>query len=45
VAQGYNTRIKQVPVSWFIKILGWSFGEKAYFAATPGSATPPKVEF
>jgi LemA protein len=45
VAQGYNTRIKQVPVSWFVKILGWPFRDKPYFTATPGSATPPKVEF
>jgi LemA protein len=44
-AQGYNTRIKQVPTSWFVRLLGWDFKEKAYFTATPGAATPPKVEF
>lgn len=44
-AQTFNTRVKQVPTSWFVSLLGWNFREKAYFAATPGAATPPKVEF
>jgi LemA protein len=41
--QSYNTTIKKFPTSIFAGIFG--FGEKQYFAATPGSETPPKVEF
>lgn len=44
-AQNYNTRVKRVPTSWFVKLLGWNFAEKPYFTATPGSSVPPKVEF
>jgi len=45
VAQGWNTRIRRVPASWFISILGWPFKAKAYFAAQAGAETAPKVDF
>jgi len=41
--QTYNTTIKKFPTSIFAGIFG--FGVKQYFASTPGSETPPKVEF
>jgi LemA protein len=41
--QTYNTTIKKFPNSIFAGLFG--FGVKQYFAATPGSETPPKVEF
>ena len=41
--QSYNTTIKRFPTSIFASIFG--FGEKQYFTSTPGSETPPKVEF
>jgi len=41
--QTYNTTIKKFPTSIFAGLFG--FHEKQYFAATPGSETPPKVEF
>jgi len=45
VAQGYNTRIRQVPAAWYIGLLRWNFTPKAYFQAQPGSETAPKVDF
>lgn len=45
VAQGYNTRIRQVPAAWYIGLLRWNFPVKAYFQAQPGSETAPKVDF
>lgn len=45
VAQGWNTRIRRVPASWFISVLGWPFKAKAYFAAQAGAETAPKVDF
>jgi len=41
--QTYNTTIKRFPSSIFAGIFG--FGVKQYFTSTPGSETPPKVEF
>ncbi len=41
--QKYNTTIKRFPTSIFAGIFG--FSEKQYFTSTPGSETPPKVEF
>ena len=43
VVQHYNTAIKQVPTSFWAKILG--FQSKPYFKSVAGSETPPKVEF
>jgi LemA protein len=43
VVQQYNTTIKRFPTSIFAGIFG--FSEKQYFRSTPGSETPPKVEF
>jgi LemA protein len=45
VAASYNTRIKRVPVSWFIALFNWSFAEKPYFASQPGAANAPRVQF
>lgn len=45
VARGYNTRIRRVPTSWFIQILGWSFEGKTYFASQPGAQDAPAVDF
>lgn len=45
VAQEYNTRIRRVPTSWFISLLGWPFEAKAYFAAQPGADVAPEVDF
>ena len=39
----YNTRLRIVPASLVASLRG--FREKAYFEATPGSETPPKVKF
>ncbi len=41
--QAYNTAIKSFPAVLYAGALG--FHEKPYFAATEGSATPPKVQF
>lgn len=41
--QNYNTTIKRFPAAFFAGIFG--FREKSYFKSTPGSETPPKVEF
>jgi len=41
--QNYNTTIKRFPSAFFAGIFG--FKEKSYFKSTPGSETPPKVEF
>lgn len=45
VARGYNTRIRQVPTAWFIRLLGWPFDKKSYFAAQPGAEEAPAVDF
>lgn len=45
VAQAYNTRVRRVPASWFISMLGWPFEPKAYFRSAPGAETAPKVDF
>ena len=39
----YNTRLRLFPGSLVASLRG--FREKAYFEATPGSETPPKVKF
>jgi LemA protein len=41
--QQYNTAIKSFPAAFYAGIFG--FKERPYFAATPGSETPPKVQF
>jgi len=43
ITRQYNTAIKKVPAVFYAGALG--FKEKPYFAATPGSETPPKVQF
>lgn len=42
-AQLYNTAIKKLPTVLYAGALG--FNPKPYFQATPGSETPPKVNF
>ena len=44
-ARGYNTRIRRVPTSWFIQILGWAFEGKTYFTSQPGAQDAPTVDF
>jgi LemA protein len=39
----YNTRLRLVPASLIAGVMG--FRPKAFFEATPESATPPKVKF
>jgi LemA protein len=41
--QTYNTSRRQFPTMLYAK--AFDFGDKAYFAATPGADEPPKVEF
>jgi LemA protein len=41
--QAYDTAIKSFPANFYAGIFG--FKEKPYFSATPGSETPPKVQF
>ena len=41
--QAYNTARRQFPTLLYAR--AFDFEEKAYFAATPGAAEPPKVEF
>ena len=41
--QAYNTARRQFPTMLYAK--AFDFVDKAYFAATPGAAEPPKVEF
>ena len=41
--QAYDTAIKSFPANLYAGMFG--FKEKPYFAATPGSETPPKVQF
>ena len=43
VVQGYNTQVRKFPANIFAGIFG--FHPRAYFQATPGSETAPKVEF
>ena len=45
VARAYNTMVKRVPAAWFVRLLGWRFQEKPYFAAQPGAETAPQVQF
>lgn len=42
-AQRYNTAIKKLPAVFYAGALG--FDPKPYFQSTPGSETPPKVQF
>lgn len=41
--QAYDTAIKSFPANLYASAFG--FHEKPYFSATPGSETPPKVQF
>ena len=41
--QNYNTAIKSFPAVFYAGMFG--FQPKPYFSATPGSDTPPKVQF
>ena len=41
--QGYDTKIKSFPALLYAGAFG--FHDKPYFTATPGSETPPKVQF
>jgi LemA protein len=41
--QAYNTAVKSFPANFYAGMFG--FKEKPYFAATPGSEVPPKVQF
>ncbi len=43
VVQQYNTRVRTFPTALIARILG--FQQRPYFAAEPGAATAPKVEF
>jgi LemA protein len=43
VVQQYNTKVRTVPTSLIAGVLG--FQQRPYFAAEPGAATAPKVEF
>jgi LemA protein len=43
MVQDYNSAIKRVPAVFLAGFMG--FKERAYFAATPGSETAPKVDF
>ena len=43
VVQQYNTKVRTVPTSLIAGMLG--FQQRPYFAAEPGAATAPKVEF
>ena len=43
VAQDYNVAVKRFPMNFFAGMFG--FAPKAYFQATPGSETAPKVNF
>ena len=43
VAQTYNTKVRTFPGSLLAGIFG--FQQRPYFAAAPGAATAPKVEF
>ena len=45
VAQGFNTRLQRFPTNLFVRVLGWSFQQRPYFQAAPGSDAAPKVEF
>ncbi len=45
VAREYNTRLAKFPTNLFARLLGWHFQARPYFAAQPGAATAPKVEF
>lgn len=41
--QAYNTAVKSFPATFYAGMFG--FHPKPYFTATPGSETPPKVQF
>jgi LemA protein len=43
IVQQYNTKVRTVPTSLIAGMLG--FQQRPYFAAEPGAATAPKVEF
>jgi len=43
VVQAYDTAIRRFPAALFAGMMG--FTSRPYFSATPGSDTPPKVQF
>jgi len=43
-AKAYNTRLQSVPGVWFVKILGWKFEPRPYFASAAGAETAPPVK-
>ncbi len=45
VAQGFNAQLQRFPTNLFVRVLGWSFQQRPYFQAAPGSDQAPKVEF
>lgn len=45
VARSFNVKIRRVPISWFISMLGWPFEAKSYFASQPGAEQAPEVDF
>lgn len=42
-AKAFNTHLQSVPAVWFVKLLGWSFAPRPYFASTPGAEVAPAV--
>jgi len=44
-AQAFNTRRNTFPTAMYAGLFGPRFNDKAYFQATPGSQTAPKVTF
>lgn len=44
-ARDFNTMAKRIPTRWFVGLLGWDFGDKAYFESRPGAEEAPAVEF
>jgi LemA protein len=44
-ARAFNTRIRRIPTAWFIRLLGWPFTAKSYFASQPGAEEAPRVDF
>jgi LemA protein len=43
-AKGYNTHLQSVPGAWFVKLLGWKFEPRPYFAASEGAQNAPGVK-
>ena len=43
-AKAYNTRLQSVPGVWFVKLLGWKFAPRPYFASAAGADAAPAVK-